>query len=210
MSRAFLRPAPYSRVTVEADVAGNAAPSGAVTSNLLGVLGRESGKSIAQGGAHAFGGKGGGCWSDPDIQQATSQQRRVHTGGSTAALYVMFLDGSYCPDANVLGLAYGASEMLIFTISVQSLATPTVHGDEFMKSVTIHELGHVLGMVNIGYQSTIDHEDAAHPHHSSNSNSVMYYAIDQGNLLQQFVSGPPQTYDASDEADLQGLRNGTY
>ena len=38
----------------------------------------------------------------------------------------------------------------------------------------------------------------------------MYYAIEQGNLLQQLATGPPQAYDSDDEADLAGLRNGTY
>jgi hypothetical protein len=209
MSRAFLRPAPYANITLEMDTASGAAPGPAVTDNLRAVFGRETGKPIGQAG-HTFAGRGGGCWADGDIAQATGAQRQVHTRGNTAALAVLFLDGTYCNDSNVLGLAYGASAMLIFTQSVQSLATPTVNGDVFMKSVTVHELGHILGLVNIGYHSNINHEDAAHPHHSSNKNSVMYYAIDQGNLIQSFVSGPPTTYDSSDEADLAGLRNGTY
>ncbi len=125
-------------------------------------------------------------------------------------MLTLFLDGSYCSDANVLGLAFGATSMLVFSAQVEKLATVTVGPDQFMKSVANHEIGHIFQLVNIGYQSRINHEDPSHPHHSSNSQSVMYWAIDQGNLIQQFVQGPPETFDSDDEADLAGLRDGTY
>lgn len=210
MARGFLRPAPYGRIAVEIDSAGDAAPSAAVVSNLTNTLGRESGKPVSQQGGHAFAGKGNGCWSDQEVLASSRSQRRTHTSSGTAALFVMFLDGASCSSADYLGFAYGSTSMVIFTDRIRSLATPTVSADQFMKSVTTHELGHILGLVNIGYQSNINHEDGAHPHHSSNQASVMYWAIDQRNLVQQFVSGPPQNYDSNDEADLQGLRNGTY
>jgi len=131
----------------------------------------------------------------------------VHTGGTEAALFMGFLDGSYCDNANVLGLAYGASAVVVFKDQVKG--TATIPADTFLKSVTLHEVGHILGLVGIGYRSRVAHEDPAHPHHSSDTNSVMYYAIEQGNLLQQFVSGPPLTFDSADETDLGGLRDGT-
>lgn len=209
MSRAFLRPAPYTSIVVELASATGAAPGTTVENNLSAVLQKYSGKSVRHSD-HSFAGKGsGGCWNDQDIGQVAPQQRQTHTGNGAASLFMGFLDGKYCADANVLGLAYGASAVVIFTDQVKNLATPTVPASMFLESVTTHEVGHILGMVNIGYQSTIAHEDSAHPHHSSNSNSVMYYAIDQGNLIQSFVSGPPTTFDSSDEADLAGLRNGT-
>ena len=209
MSRGFLRPAPYSTVNLEVDVAGGATPSSAVISEMVGLLGRETAKPVTQAGGHSLAGHGTGCWSDSDIAAAAAQ-RTAHTRGSTASLLALFLDGSYCGDSNVLGLAFGATSMLVFTAQVEQLATITVGPDQFMKSVVNHEMGHILGLVNIGYQSHINHEDAAHAHHSSNNQSVMYWAIDQGNLIQQFVNGPPQNFDSNDEADLAGLRDGTY
>ena len=209
MSRAFLRPAPYSRITLELASASGAEPSpqSGVEANLAAQLQKYSGKSVGHAD-HGFPGKGaGGCWSDADIAQVTGQQRQAHSGGTTAALFMGFLDGTYCANSNVLGLAYGASAVVIFTSQVHG--TATVPADKFLKSVTLHEVGHILGIVNIGYQSPVAHEDTANPHHSNNKNSVMYYAIEQGDLIQQFVSGPPLTFDSADEGDLAGLRNGT-
>jgi hypothetical protein len=209
MSRGFLRPSPYSNVNLEIDVAGAAAPSSAVVSDMVALLSRETGKAVGQAGGHGFAGHGTGCWSDSDIVAAASR-RTTHTAGATASMLALFLDGSYCGDSNALGLAFGATSLLVFSTQVESLATVTVGPDQFMKSVANHEMGHILGLVNIGYQSHINHEDPNHPHHSSNSQSVMYWAIDQGNLIQQFVQGPPQRFDTNDEADLAGLRDGTY
>jgi hypothetical protein len=136
--------------------------------------------------------------------------RVAHTGGDTAGLLFMFLDGTSCDGSGVLGLSFMAGSVAIFTAQVNSLATPTVSAAAFMQSVTTHELGHLCGLVNLVYKSKIDHEDPAHPGHSANNASVMYYAIDQGNLIQQFLQGPPLNFDGNDEADLQGLRDGTY
>ena len=209
MSRAFLRPAPYGSIVVEAASVPGAAPSSAVENNLSSVLQKYSGKPVRHSD-HGVPGKGsGGCWTLDELRAVATQQRTTHTGGGEASLFIAFLDGKYCDDANVLGLAFGASADVIFTQQVRALATPTISSDVFMESVTTHEVGHILGMVNIGYQSPVAHEDAAHPHHSTDQNSVMYYSIDQANLIQQFVSGPPTTFDSADEADLAGLRNGS-
>jgi hypothetical protein len=209
MSRGFLRPTPYSTINLEVDVGGAAAPSQSVVDAMFGVLSRETGKPVAQAGGHVFAGRGSGCWSGSDISAAISQ-RRTRTTGATASLLALFVDGSYCPDSNVIALALAATSILVFSGQVESRATSSIGPDKYMTAVSIHELGHVLGLVNLGYQSRINHEDAAHPYHSTSQDSVMSWAIDRGSLIQQFTNGPPETFDANDEADLAGLRDGTY
>jgi len=210
MSRAFLQPSPYARVVVEMDSAPGAAPDASVVNNFMAVLGGEARRSTTLAGGHDIAGKNGGCWTLDDVVGAANRERHVHTGNGAAALMVLFLDGHFCADANVLGAAFGASYMMVFTQVVAALGTPTVPGDRYLDAVTVHELGHILGLVNFGYHSRVDHEDPQNPHHSNNPNSVMYYAIDRANVVQRLATGPPQKYDASDEADLAGLRDGTY
>src|SRR5258708_22292664 len=72
MSRGFLRPSPYSSVNLEIDVAGAAAPSSAVVSEMVALLGRETGKPVGQAGGQALAGPGAGCWSDSDIMALAS------------------------------------------------------------------------------------------------------------------------------------------
>lgn len=210
LSRGLLRPAPYSRLAAEFDVVSGSEPSAAARARLLGVLRDTTRKPVTDVGGRTFPSHGGACWKAQELYDLAGNGRRVSTGGDTVSVDFLFLDGTSCGGSGVLGLAFSSSAVAIFTKQVNSLATPTVPADVFMQSVTTHEYGHLLGLVNIGYTSTIKHEDTAHPGHSSNKQSVMYYAIDQTDLLAQFVNGPPVNFDSDDEADMQGLRDGTY
>jgi hypothetical protein len=211
LSRSLLRPGPYGGTMVEIDSAGSAAPDKVTHDYLIQLVKQTTVKGVTETGSHTFAGKGnGGCWKPQEIVDMTKREAKTHTAGTTAAVRFFFLDGTVCQGSGVLGMAYLAGSVAIFTGQVNSLATPTVPADTFMKAVTTHEFGHILGLVNLSYKSATNHEDAQHPHHSSNKASVMYWAIDQSNLIQQFLSGPPTTYDSDDQADLQGLRDGTY
>jgi hypothetical protein len=210
LARGLLRPDPYSNIALEIDVAGNAEPGRVTRDYVKQVLKQATVKAVNESGGHAFAGVGGGCWKSQDIFAVAGREARTHTGGSTVALRILFLDGSVCQGAGILGMAFRAGTVAIFTGQVSALATPTVGADVFLKAVTTHEVGHILGLVNIGYKSAQNHEDPQHAGHSSNKSSVMYYAIDQSNLIQQFVGGPPTTFDGDDQADLQGLRDGYY
>jgi hypothetical protein len=80
---------------------------------------------------------------------------------------------------------------------------------EVEQSVFVHELGHVLGLVNLGTPMVTPHEDT-HPDrrgHSNNQGSVMYWAVETsaiGNILGQ---NPPDDFDNNDRADLRARRN---
>jgi hypothetical protein len=210
LARGLLRPAPYAKVAVEFDIAGGAAPSAAARARVLAVVKETTRKPVTDVGGRTLPSRGNGCWKAQELFDLAAGGRRVATGGDTVSLDFLFLDGTSCAGSGVLGMAFSASAVAIFTGQVNSLATPTVPADAFMQAVTTHEYGHLLGMVNIGYTSSIKHEDAAHPGHSSNKQSVMYFAIDQTDLLAQFVNGPPVNFDSNDLADMQGLRDGTY
>jgi hypothetical protein len=210
LARALLEASsPYRRVVVQVDVAGDAAPPSAVVDRLVTILQTETEKPVTRVDGDHFAGQGKGCWTEDELAQATRDHRHARTSSVTVALYVVFLDGTACGDANTLGVAYGASEMAVFTDATNDVSGPTVDPERFIEAVAVHELGHTLGLVNIGYRSPIDHEDPQHPHHSSDRASVMYWAIDRGDLIQQFVTGPPRAFDRADESDLAGLRDGS-
>jgi hypothetical protein len=125
------------------------------------------------------------------------------------AIYLQFLDGTY-EDRDAVGVAYGASSAAIFSQHIEEIATVLVGSEAIERAATIHEIGHLLSLVNIGYRSPRTREDPDHPNHSSNPDSVMYWAVDNVGVV-TVLGGDmelPTDFDADDRADLEDVRTG--
>lgn len=125
--------------------------------------------------------------------------------------HVLFPEGTY-QDDTVLGVAVDASTVALFGDSIEEAEPPIFarpSADEIEKAVLVHEIGHLLGLVNLVYQSPVDHEDPEHPGHSNNEDSVMYWAVETIGIA-QFISGTlPNEFDQDDLNDLAGISDGT-
>lgn len=125
-------------------------------------------------------------------------------------MLVLAVAGEY-EEPGVLGLAMSATEIVLFPQQIGDLATSLLGGSaRIEQSVLLHEAGHLLCLVNIGYQSEIDHEDPEHAHHSRHRDSVMFWAVENDAVSQVFSGPPPDAFHDDDLADLRGLREGRY
>jgi hypothetical protein len=129
--------------------------------------------------------------------------------GSVLRWQLIFPKGTYEEDS-VLGVAVDASTVALFSDSIDEadgpFGRPSVEDVE--NSVIVHEVGHLLGLVNLVYVSPVDHEDSEHPGHSNNDESVMYWAIESMDLANFFFGTLPTEFDEDDLADLSGLASG--
>ncbi len=152
-----------------------------------------------------------GDWTQDELVAAEKRSRDRWSNHNEMVLYVLYVDKSFAEDENALGVAFKSSTVVVFIEQVrESAATPLVTAQNIENAVAVHELGHVLALVNIGYASPRDHEDSQHDGHSSNTRSVMYWAMDNvgvANLLDGRTSLPTD-FDADDRADLADLRSG--
>ncbi len=143
-----------------------------------------------------------------ELKALERRHRRTSTGGDTASVHALYLNGSFAPDEGVLAIVFSASSIAVFPDQIARAATPVVSASRIERSVLLHEMGHLMGLINLGYHSPRDREDPDHPHHSRNRNSVMYWAVET-NLVLTILSGPPpDDFDADDRADLADLRAG--
>ncbi|HYZ93931.1 MAG TPA: hypothetical protein VFA34_16285 [Actinomycetota bacterium] len=146
-----------------------------------------------------------------DLIELEKRNRDHYSSKDVMVLYVLYVNGVFADDTEALGVAYEASAFAVFQEQIrEAAATPLVPAISIEEAVIVHEMGHVLALVNIGYTSPRNHEDAEHPNHSSNANSVMYWAIDNvgiANLLQGRPT-PPNKFDTNDLADLSDLKTG--
>jgi hypothetical protein len=126
---------------------------------------------------------------------------------SDATMYLLFVNGK--ADSGALGTAYNASSDILFEQSIRGASDGVVTAQEIEQSAVIHEVGHILSLVNEGYTSPRPHEDSQHPGHSNDPKSVMYWVIDNVGVA-TLLGGrtvPPNDYDSDDRADLNDVRN---
>ncbi len=149
----------------------------------------------------------GTLFSALDLLDLERAHRDEATGGDTFTLYILSISGELSNGGETsLGAAYTASSLAIFK-DVIRIATigPGPSISEVESSVLVHEVGHLMGLVNLVYTSELDYEDVTHPFHSSNSSDVMYWAIESAPFTRS-----PNDFGSETRFDLQKLRDGEY
>jgi hypothetical protein len=207
MARTYLRRSPAQGLTVEVDWASGRDPSRQALDHLSSVLRREldkpGGIAITLGNRVA---SSRTTWSLPDLVALERANRASRSSRSRATMWIGYVAGSYAENANALAVSFSASSAVIFRDRIDAAASALVLEPEIERSVLTHEAGHLLALVNIGYRSRHDHEDPAHPNHSNNPESVMYWAVEDVSVRTLLRGGPPDDFDDADRADLALLR----
>jgi hypothetical protein len=115
-------------------------------------------------------------WSGPQLIQLASSQVRS-TGATERVASVFFLHGTYEGDLNILGVHFSGYRFAFVFKDVISTVNST---DELTRhyaeqASVVHELGHVVGLVNGGVPMQSPHEDTAHPGHAIDNQDVMFW-----------------------------------
>jgi hypothetical protein len=113
------------------------------------------------------------------VAMLEKQHRTAYTSGTTIALYILVTDG-VDTSKNTLGFAYRNTSLCLFgkTIANNSggFGKPTRIALE--SNVLAHEIGHILGLINVGSPMVVNHEDPDHSKHCNNPLCIMYYSIE--------------------------------
>lgn len=148
-------------------------------------------------------------YSVGDLRDVESQHRSSRTGGDTAAMWIVFATRSADAGSGggqVIGVAYAGSACAVFASTIEDASGILVPRDTVEKITALHEVGHLLGLVNGGAPMVAPHEDAGHPRHSTNADSVMYWQVEGTDLISILSQGGlPDNFDANDMADLRGI-----
>jgi hypothetical protein len=200
---ALLLPTYASEIVVEVRTQSGADAQQASLDHLTSVLRSVSGKTVTVTHGPAVGGGAKG-WSGDEL-------RSTADGGAAqtidrAVIHLLFLHGSYADDDSVLGVAVRGDVAAVFVDQVANASTPLIGSSGIETAVVTHEVGHLLGLVDL-YLHT-GRQDAQHPGHSANRDSVMYWAVESNVVADLLQGGPPDEFDSADLADLETIRNG--
>lgn len=204
-ARTLLRPQPATTIVIERFHQRDAAPSGAALAYAEDTLRSVSAKPVDVRSSIELAGDAR-SWTADELRRTADAAGRITAGGSTAVLRLLFVHGTFEGQDSVLGVAVRGDVIAIFSDAIDSARTPVLAGDTIEEAVLVHELGHVLGLVDLARDT--GRADPEHPGHSRSSRSVMYWAV-ESSLIGQVLSGPPpREFDAQDRADLDALRQG--
>lgn len=141
---------------------------------------------------------------------------------SEAFLHILFLDSYLRYD--YLGKTSDASGVTIRNVIVVFPGNDATNGtahqvgaDRVLAdrptaggAILLHELGHAMGLVNLGAPQVRPHSLENDPHHSKNPGSVMYAGTEMLGTTQRTIENDLRRgrdlYDADDLADLAALR----
>lgn len=201
----LLSAATYTTVKIEIQYMPGYAPDAAAVNNinsfLSTLINKPGGISITQTQITASGKQ---VLSLNDIAVIEKNNRTVYTSGNQLGVYVLITDGGYS-ETNVLGLAYRNTSMSILgkTIHDNSGGIGQVSRTKLETTVMQHELGHLMGLVDVGTAMQTNHKDAMHGNHCNNNNCLMYYASETTEILGFLLTGAVPPLDANCKADLK-------
>ena len=204
-ARTLLRPQPVTRIVLEVMQQSGAAPQSNTLSHARTVVAANSQKQTNIAGPVALPG-GAQDFTAQQIVALADRYSASAQSSTQAVVHLLFLHGTFEGDESVLGISVRGDTAAVFIDQVKSADSPFVSESVIEDAVTEHELGHLLGLVDLVLHT--GRGDPKHPGHSKNDESVMFWAVESGLVGQVLGGDPPVDFDADDRADLAAIRNG--
>jgi predicted Zn-dependent protease len=147
-------------------------------------------------------------YSISDLLELERSHRVEWNQKANMSLCILLVDGDFSETNRVLGVAYRNTSMALFQKTVQQFSGGLTQPPRTILESTIflHELGHVLGLVNNGGPMQQNHHDEANGEHCSNGDCLMYFAVETTDFAANLLGGSVPTLDANCSNDLNALR----
>jgi len=117
-----------------------------------------------------------------DVQDIEDEFRDTFSDepSGRAAMYLLYTLGRSADDeedAAVLGIAHRGGSVALFVENADLLSDALFTPIDFEAHGSVHEAGHLLGLVDGGTPMVVDHEDEEHPFHTVDEDDVMFWSF---------------------------------
>ena len=204
-ANAILSSEQYKSLNVEIIYMQGHSPSQTAIANfenfLIEYLNKPNGINII---LHEIPASGQATYSVSDISSIESNYRNQYNDGEKITASLIFLDGKYTSNNQVLGIAYKNTSMAVFdaTIDENSGGISQPSTSKLESVVMNHEFGHLMGLVNIGSEMVNNHEDENNQGHCQDSDCLMYYASETTEIASFLINSPVPDLDNDCKQDI--------
>ncbi|MEQ6120929.1 peptidase [Reichenbachiella sp. MALMAid0571] len=139
-----------------------------------------------------------------DLISFEDQNRTGYNQNRELAIFMFITEDAYTNE-NVLGLAYRNTSFALMGGRIRELTGGIGQPSEnlVLQTVLRHEMGHLLGLVNVGTPMQTDHQDTDNGHHCDVEDCLMYYAVETSDFLSNIINNnSPPELDVQCRADL--------
>jgi len=137
-----------------------------------------------------------------EVHEIEKANRSVFTENNQIAVYILYTNGNYSEN-NVLGVAYRNTSAALFGKKIRDNTggLGQVSRTKLEATVLEHEVGHLLGLVDVGTPMQTAHK--ANGNHCNNQNCLMFHAAETTDILGFLLTGNIPSLDANCMADLK-------
>ncbi|MGM0634673.1 MAG: M12 family metallo-peptidase [Bacteroidota bacterium] len=141
-------------------------------------------------------------YSTTDLVEIEENYRQVFPEENEISIWISVVDG-YNENESVVGVAYRnlSTSLMGKTISENAGGFNQPSKTSIEASILMHELGHLLGLVDVGTPMVEDH--AANGNHCDNEDCLMYFAVETTDFFSILFSTQIPELDANCKQDLQ-------
>lgn len=152
--------------------------------------------------------QGKGMVTVGDITNIEKQFRTNFSKGKTLAVFVFVAGAEYAGNSGnskILGIAYGNTSIALFGKTIHSYSGGLTQPSRSLleSTITEHEFGHLMGLVDNGSNMVEYHRDVEHGHHCSKKECLMYYATETTDIISNLLGGEIPALDNYCVRDLQ-------
>ncbi|GGW23538.1 hypothetical protein [Arenibacter certesii] len=130
-----------------------------------------------------------------EVFDLEKENRTVYNDGDTIGMYIYFTDASSDSDKPeedlvTLGAVYKNTSMVIYEATIRRLAKKSllITTADVEAATLSHEVGHLLGLVDLGSPSVNPHQDPEAPSHCSETNCLMRAELQFGSGMAKMLA----------------------